>query len=61
MGYSAQQVAELEQTINAADCDSVIVGTPIDLGSLLKINKPSVRVKYELKERGQGLEELVKI
>jgi len=61
MGYSAQQVAELEQTINAADCDSVVIGTPIDLGGLLKINKPSVRVKYELKERGQGLEELVKI
>ncbi|MGD2108566.1 MAG: cyclic 2,3-diphosphoglycerate synthase [Phycisphaerae bacterium] len=48
MGYGDKQMAELEQTINAADCDLVLVGTPIDLGSLLNINKPSQRVRYEL-------------
>jgi predicted GTPase len=39
---------ELERTINKADCDVVLIGTPIDLGSLLKINKPHQRVRYEL-------------
>ena len=53
MGYSAKQMRELEATINAADCDSVVIGTPIDLAKLLRINKPSVRVRYELKEKGQ--------
>jgi len=48
MGYGKQQMEELEETINAVDCDSVVVGTPIDLGRLLKINKPSTRVIYEL-------------
>jgi predicted GTPase len=48
MGYGDKQMAELEETINAADCDLVLIGTPIDLGSLLKINKPTLRVRYEL-------------
>jgi len=48
MGYGKKQMRELEQTINAADCDLVLVGTPIDLGSLLKLNKPHMRVTYEL-------------
>jgi predicted GTPase len=48
MGYSAEQVSELEQTINAVDCDTVVFATPIDLGGLLKIDKPAVRVRYEL-------------
>jgi predicted GTPase len=48
MGYGDKQMSELEQTINAADCDVVMIGTPIDLGRLLKINKPAVRVTYEL-------------
>ncbi len=48
MGYSDKQISELEATINAADCDLVLIGTPIDLGRLLKINKPSMRVSYEL-------------
>jgi len=52
MGYSDQQINDLETTINNTDCDSVIIGTPIDLGRILKINKPSVRVQYELKEIG---------
>jgi predicted GTPase len=48
MGYGKQQMAELEATINAVPCDVVLIGTPIDLGRLLKINKPSVRVRYEM-------------
>lgn len=50
MGYGGKQMRELERTINAADCDLVLIGTPIDLGSLLKINKPTMRVRYELGE-----------
>jgi predicted GTPase len=53
MGYGDQMVSELEQTINNAEVDLVIIGTPIDLASLLKINKPSQRVRYELQEIGQ--------
>ena len=52
MGYGEQQMKDLEETINRTDCDSVVVGTPIDLGRILKINKPSTRVKYELQEIG---------
>ncbi len=48
MGYSPEQVQELENTINAVDCDTVLFATPIDLGRLLKINKPTARVRYEL-------------
>lgn len=48
MGYGRKQMRELEKTINEADCDLVLVGTPIDLGSLLKLNKPHMRVTYEL-------------
>jgi len=48
MGYGDVQMKELEDSINAADCDAVVIGTPIDLGSLLTINKPSTRVRYEL-------------
>jgi len=48
MGYGKKQMKELQDSINAADCDLVLVGTPIDLGALLKINKPYLRVTYEL-------------
>jgi predicted GTPase len=48
MGYGEKQMKELERTINKADCDLVLIGTPIDLGRLLKINKPHQRVRYEL-------------
>ena len=54
MGYGDAQIRELEQTINAADCDLVLIGTPIDLTRILKINKPAVRVTYELEEREPG-------
>lgn len=61
MGYGEKQMRELEATINKADVDLVIVGTPIDLGRILKINKPSQRVRYELQVIGQPtLEELLK-
>ncbi len=52
MGYGEKQMKDLEETINRTDCDSVVIGTPIDLGRLLKINKPFTRVKYELNEKG---------
>ena len=52
MGYGKQQVKDLETTINNTKCDAVIIGTPIDLGRILKINKPTVRVRYELQEIG---------
>lgn len=54
MGYDKQQIAELEQTINATDCDLVLIGTPIDLGALMRINKPTLRVTYELQEHTPG-------
>ena len=50
MGYSEAQRRELEETINRTPCDVVIVATPIDLGRVLKLNKPSVRVGYEIEE-----------
>lgn len=61
MGYGDQQTRELEETINRADADLVIIGTPIDLNRIVKINKPTQRVRYELQEIGQPtLEELLK-
>lgn len=50
MGYGEKQIKDLQRTINAANCDSVVIATPIDLGKILKINKPTVRVRYELQE-----------
>ena len=52
MGYGESQMKDLQDTINNTDCDSVIIGTPIDLGRILKINKPNTRVRYELQEIG---------
>jgi predicted GTPase len=61
MGYGAEMVHDLEQTIANADVDLVLVGTPIDLTRILKINKPSQRVRYELQEIGQPtLEDILK-
>ncbi|MDP2599001.1 MAG: GTPase, partial [Candidatus Liptonbacteria bacterium] len=48
MGYGPDQVKDLEETINRVDCDVVVIGTPIDLGRFIKINKPHVRVRYDL-------------
>jgi predicted GTPase len=52
MGYGREQTADLEATINATPCDLVLVGTPIDLAKLIKINKPALRVSYELAGEG---------
>jgi len=53
MGYGDKQVKDLETTINRTPCDTVIIGTPIDLNRLIKIKKPTVRVGYELQEIGR--------
>ena len=48
MGYGDAQMADLAATIDRCDCDSVVIGTPIDLGRVIKITKPNTRVTYEL-------------
>jgi len=50
MGYSSSQLADLQATIAAADCDSIIVATPVDLARLIKLPKPACRVRYDLEE-----------
>jgi len=52
MGYGNQQMKDLETTINKTKCDSVVIGTPINLSRIIKINKPNTRVRYELQEIG---------
>ena len=52
MGYSKTQIAELQQTINASPAELLVIGTPIDLRRIMSIEKPSVRVRYELEEIG---------
>ena len=52
MGYSDEQLHELEETINAADCDVVVTGTPIDLGRLISSRHPIRHARYELEEVG---------
>ncbi len=52
MGYGEQQLKDLEATINNTECDAVIIGTPIDLNRIVKINKPNTRVYYDLQEIG---------
>ena len=52
MGYGERQVRDLEATISAVDCDLVLIGTPIDLGRVVRIAKPSLRVTYELEGEG---------
>ena len=52
MGYGEQQVKDLEATIENTPCDVVVIATPIDLSRIVKINKPSVKVGYDLQEIG---------
>jgi predicted GTPase len=52
LGYGEKQVAELKETIDRTLCDVVVIGTPIDLRRVIAINKPTVRVKYELEVLG---------
>jgi len=53
MGYGDEQLKDLEDTINACDCDTVIIGTPIDLKRVIDIKKPSTRVFYDLQSIGK--------
>ena len=52
MGYSAEQIKDLEETINASDCDLVLFATPIQLTRIVSINKPAIRVRYEYEDKG---------
>jgi predicted GTPase len=61
MGYGDQQIKDLYETIEAVECDAVVVGTPIDLAKVVKIRKPFVRVQYKLQEIGEPtLEDVLK-
>jgi predicted GTPase len=61
MGYGKEQMEELQKTINKADVEAVVIGTPIDLTRIVKIDKPSVRVRYDLQEIGRpNLEDVLK-
>lgn len=53
MGYGSIQISELERTINQSSAELVLIATPIDLRSLIKIEKPALRVRYELQEIGE--------
>jgi predicted GTPase len=53
MGYGDRQVKDLEKTINRADCDLVLIGTPVDLRRIIKIKHATDRVSYDLQEIGQ--------
>jgi len=55
MGYGDQQINDLEATIKNTDCDTVIIATPIDLSRIVKIDKPTVKVGYELQEIGHPI------
>ncbi len=62
MGYYPEQIRELQETVNRTDCDSVIVATPVDLRHMIKMNKPSTAVRYELADMGRPMlrEKIVK-
>ena len=61
MGYSETQREELEETLDRADADLILIATPIDLRKVIDIDKPATRVFYELEEVGQPtLEELLR-
>jgi predicted GTPase len=53
MGYGEQQLKDLEATINSTECEAVVIGTPIDLNRIIKIDKPNTRVYYNLQEIGR--------
>ncbi|HBF42802.1 MAG TPA: GTPase [Desulfobacteraceae bacterium] len=60
MGYSTDQINDLESTINRVDCDMVLFATPIHLTRILSINMPAVRVRYEYRDHGSpSLEEVL--
>lgn len=53
LGYSTEQLAELEASINATDCDAVILGTPADLRKRISIRKPAAKVTFEGRDAGE--------
>ena len=53
MGYGEEQTRDLEATVKATPCDLVVIGTPIDLRRIISFDKPTVRVTYDLAERGK--------
>jgi predicted GTPase len=55
MGYSRNQIRDLEHTINSVDCDLVLFATPIQLTRILSINKMTVRVRYEYRDHSHPL------
>jgi len=60
MGYGTRQIKELEQTIEKTPCDSLVLGTPIDIRRIMKVTKPAARVRYEMREVTKpGLEEFL--
>ena len=59
MGYSPKEIRDLEATINNADCDVVVSATPTNLRSIINSNKPIVHVSYELKPKGNELDDIV--
>lgn len=60
LGYSDKEKREVEEVINASDADVVVSGTPIDLSRVLRVNKPIIRVRYELEEFGEcKLEDII--
>ena len=60
LGYSEEQVAELQETVNKVDCAIVISGTPIDITRVIKVEKPVLRARYELQQvSGPKLKDLL--
>jgi len=60
MGYSQDQISDLEKTIHGTECDLVLFATPIQLTRILSINKPAIRVRYEYQDHGDSrLEEVI--
>ena len=59
LGYGREQLRELELTIGQVPCDAVLIATPIDLGRVVRIQRPATRARYELEERDGGLRELL--
>ena len=59
LGYSPEQLADLQATLNAAEVDLVVYATPVDLSRLVTINKPMAAVEYEFKERGPQLQNIL--
>jgi predicted GTPase len=53
MGYSRDQIGDLEATVNRTPCDLVLFATPIQLPRILSIDKPTLRVRYEYRDHGE--------